>query len=180
MQNLHTKKIIKDKKIIKYHYFWGDVPRRFLDWGNASPRPPAIDAYGGGRCHLVDFVLQDRPEIFGWIEVRAVPWPHSSREAAEVLPKQLLPHLDCVRRKPILHENDLACVGQGCGVDQISATLTPTPTPAWKNRLRLQLRLRPTSVSLFTRRRDFFKTVIFLATPLMQIDIVGKLDNKVQ
>ena len=33
------------------------------------------------------------------------------QEAAEVLPTQLLPLLGGVRRKSILHENDLACVG---------------------------------------------------------------------
>ena len=52
---------------------------------------------GGGRRHLVDLVLQDRPEIFCSAEVQAVPWPHSPPpEATEALLTSALRLLGCV------------------------------------------------------------------------------------
>ena len=67
---------------------------------------------GGGRCHLVDLLLQDHPDIFYLVEVRAVPWPHSfPPEAWEVLLAPLLRFLGRVRWSSVLHEDGLAGVG---------------------------------------------------------------------
>ena len=66
----------------------------------------------GGRCYLVDLRLQDRPEIFNWVEVRAVPWSHSlPPEAGEVLPAPPLRLLGRVRWSFALHADGLAGIG---------------------------------------------------------------------
>ena len=46
-------------------------------------------------------------------------------EAAKVLPTQLLPLLGCVRRKFILHENDLACVSYQRALKNLAALGRP-------------------------------------------------------
>ena len=54
---------------------------------------------------------QDRPEIFCWVEVRAVLWPRSPPETGKVLPAPILRLPDCVGRFSVLHADDLAGVG---------------------------------------------------------------------
>ena len=39
-----TFECVSRKKLLNYPNFWGDAPRRFLDWKDASPRSPPLSA----------------------------------------------------------------------------------------------------------------------------------------